>query len=472
MAINIIRGDGVKAVLRGGIFDDIILGYGVSFSGGSIVEDPSKIWNETLYGGVGNDWLYGGAGNDTLFGDAGADKLYGGTGDDLLRGGLGHDYLEGGDGDDRLYGEGGKDVLLGGAGDDYLDGGAWADIMEGGAGDDYLNGGLGVDTAVFNCSSDLATFDWAAYGAPLFVTTPAEGTDTLVNTEWLRFDDARYYFKGVIARDDTAAGTEDELNLPASCLLENDVSLKAGKTLTIDPDGFAPGVVGQTTEGVNIVLDGGGNLQFDFSAYAPGEETPYDHLAEGDTMITTFTYLLGNGTGYTDTANVELTITGVNDDPTITVVDSPDGWCVEPIEWTRSTFINVFKFIKYISGDDWYSTSIQEKDDVDDGDVVSYVTDDWQTADSCVEDFLLDHLGNADFFKEGTFGWALLDTENDTVTYILNNFDDDTNSLGDECATDTFTVDVQDTYGGTDSVDVVFDICLLGCSIAPQDIPA
>ncbi len=91
--------------------------------------------------------LKGGAGDDRINGGTGerADKLYGGDGDDML--GAIATNINSGDTDVRT--EAGNDMLYGDAGDDTLNGGAGNDTLEGGTGDDTLDGGDGVDTFVF-----------------------------------------------------------------------------------------------------------------------------------------------------------------------------------------------------------------------------------------------------------------------------------------------------------------------------------
>lgn len=420
---------GKLSTLDGSLSDDMILGYGVTLNqDGSVTENSSKSLAETLYGNIGDDALYGGAGRDTLYGGIGNDLLSGGTGDDILYGDTGNDVLNGDAGNDKLYGGTGDDILNGGAGIDILMGETGNDTLNGGAGNDQLDGGLGQDTTVFSDSINQASF--ALVSGKLTVTS-AEGIDTLANFESLEFAGQTFAISefsninGVISRDDSASATENQLNLASSTLLANDVTLKKGANLSIVAAGN--GLVGSTTEGVNIYLGNDGNLHF-----ADGE-TGYDHLAAGATLTTHFTYTVGNGTGATKTADVALTITGQNDAPTIVASEST------PSVLTKDSAIN-------------QAVVNLNTHDVDDGDTVSYVTDGWT------------HIADTTTFtKQGTFGTAQLDVAANTVTYTLDNSDPDTIALASgQQALDSFSVSVQDSHGATGSADVVVSIAGAG----------
>lgn len=288
-----IKNIGRATVINGGLADDTILGYGVTQSGEGPVNDSAQIiFADTLYGGGGNDTLYGGGGNDTLYGDLGNDRLFGGTGNDKLFGGTGNDVLNGGDGADTLNGDNGDDTL------------------NGGAGNDLLNGGIGADTAIFDNAISKAAF--TRVNGNLVIASP-EGTDTLANIETLVFNGHAASISkfsnlnGVVVFGDTASATENNLDLASDALFVNAVSLKKGAALAIQAD--LNGVVGQTTEGVKIYLGDDGHLHFNDG------ETGYDYMAAGTTLTTQFSYIVGNGTGLTDTATIVLTVAGENDNP-------------------------------------------------------------------------------------------------------------------------------------------------------------
>jgi Ca2+-binding RTX toxin-like protein len=199
--------------------------------------------DNVINGGSGDDYLYGGAGNDTLDWDV------------SLRGG--NDYLEGGDGDDtyvldsyydeivELSNEGidtvyvgynyslvntyienirtfsnqtagltftgnawgneidggqGADTLIGNAGNDTLTGNAGNDFIVGGTGDDAIDGGDGSDTAVLagNYSNYSFKYDSITKKYTVTNTSGSDGTDTLINVEFLKFIDKTVGIESVI----------------------------------------------------------------------------------------------------------------------------------------------------------------------------------------------------------------------------------------------------------------------------------
>ncbi|MEK7425720.1 MAG: hypothetical protein AAB131_17995, partial [Actinomycetota bacterium] len=99
----------------------------------------------------------------------------------------GNDVIVGSNFAETLQGVVGDDVISGLAGADTLNGGVGNDLLAGGAGNDTVNGGANTDTAVFDGA--LTNFSLSAAGGTITIrdTTGAEGTDTVTNTEFLRF---------------------------------------------------------------------------------------------------------------------------------------------------------------------------------------------------------------------------------------------------------------------------------------------
>ena len=158
--------------------------------------------NDTLRGNDGNDVLYGGQGDDLLDGGRDQNELYGGAGNDSLVGGSDVDLLYGEDGDDYLLSGWGNDTLYGGAGNDtlsddfgnsYLFGGEGDDTLTGSGGNDIIDGGDGIDIATYNADFSEVTITFNSDG-----TVTVSGarniidTDTLINVEFLRFDDGDF----------------------------------------------------------------------------------------------------------------------------------------------------------------------------------------------------------------------------------------------------------------------------------------
>ena len=111
----LLSGDGESDVITSSDIADYVLGggrknilYGVG--GNDILNGGSK--RDTLYGQDGEDILYGGGGNDRLYGGSGKDILFGGAGNDLLYGGFGDDIIYADGGSDRIHGGLGFDIAV------------------------------------------------------------------------------------------------------------------------------------------------------------------------------------------------------------------------------------------------------------------------------------------------------------------------------------------------------------------------
>lgn len=106
---------------------------------------------------------------------------------------------------------------VGGNDADVLIGNSVANRLTGGLGDDQIDGGGGIDTAVFSGNRSAYTIDTSG---PKVVVTGPEGTDTLVNIEFLQFADQTIALAtntGVTltgtAGPDTLTGTEQNDSL-------------------------------------------------------------------------------------------------------------------------------------------------------------------------------------------------------------------------------------------------------------------
>ena len=98
-------------IIAGGRGDDIIRGgAGNDILAGDRIDHFNDDGTNELKGDNGNDTIYGGGKADLIGGGNGDDLLFGKGGDDLINGGNGFDLLNGGLGDDTLRGQGGIDV--------------------------------------------------------------------------------------------------------------------------------------------------------------------------------------------------------------------------------------------------------------------------------------------------------------------------------------------------------------------------
>jgi Ca2+-binding RTX toxin-like protein len=99
------------------------------------------------------------------------------------QGRLGIDTIIGNTANNKLFGNAGNDVISGAEGNDLLDGGS---------GNDRLDGGVGSDTAVF--TGNRADYLIEAGEGDTFIIRDtrkgsADGTDTLISIEQLKFAD-------------------------------------------------------------------------------------------------------------------------------------------------------------------------------------------------------------------------------------------------------------------------------------------
>jgi hypothetical protein len=88
-----------------------------------------------------------------------------------------------------MSGTAGNDVLVGTSGHDQIEGSSGADILQGGAGNDLLSGGTGADVARYLGARASFTVEKAGTGWKVTDKTGAEGTDTLMDIETIRFAD-------------------------------------------------------------------------------------------------------------------------------------------------------------------------------------------------------------------------------------------------------------------------------------------
>ena len=244
---------------------------------------------EKVVGGAGDDHLTGSAGDETLLGRAGDDEVLGGGGEDYLKGGPGADDLVGGGEDDHLNGEAGDDHLDGGTGDDALGGSSGGDEITGGTGDDRVTGGLGADT--LHVEGDGAALD-AVHCSTGIDDTFADAADAI--------DHPSCENAAPVAGDDTESVSADAAG--AAVDVRADDTDQEGRALTVSEVN-----TGATTGAASM---SGGGVDYD-------PDGQFDALADGGSGADAFTYRSHDGRGESNLATVSVTITGVNDAPTL-----------------------------------------------------------------------------------------------------------------------------------------------------------
>ena len=123
-------------------------------------------------------------------------------------------------------------VVNGNALANNITGSARGDLINGGGGNDTVDGGLGVDTAYYASSLANATITYHADHS-VTITTPGEGTDTLLNMEFAHFSDTTISLVPVPqpVNDSYSAVFNTPLIVSGPGVLANDVD-PAGLALT------------------------------------------------------------------------------------------------------------------------------------------------------------------------------------------------------------------------------------------------
>ncbi len=256
----------VQRIVDGGLTTGLVIDHGTGFDGGDSLSniefvqfggaDPIPVHDlrvDAIVGGAGPDTLNGGPGehDQTFEGGGGDDTVDGGAGNDtavfsgardaytvqrnvsgVTTTGFVVDHGTGPDGVDTLaniefvrFGGGGRiavDMLIangvvGGDLDDALNSGAGGQMITGNGGDDTIDGGIGDDTAVFSGPRGDYTFrrnvDGDLVGNHVVSHLDgegADGSDTLVGIEFLRFGDSDAVSIGDLMLDVVSGGGMDD----------------------------------------------------------------------------------------------------------------------------------------------------------------------------------------------------------------------------------------------------------------------
>lgn len=227
----------------------------------------------------------------------------------------------------KIFGRGLSDTLAGGDGADSLDGGSEDDRLSGGGGNDTLVGGTG--------SGDVAEFRgrWFEYiirqnsstGSIAVIDQAAGRDDADVTTEI-----ELYSFRGgtggvaaIISAAPTAIDDTGTGNATGNVLTnDTDPNAPVGDTKTVDgirlgaqAAGGAFGSVG-TIAGTFGSLTVASNGAFTYTVAA--SSTAVLALRSGQTASEIFTYRMHDAFSLSDTAQLTITINGVNDAPVVT----------------------------------------------------------------------------------------------------------------------------------------------------------
>ncbi|MCB2073819.1 MAG: cadherin-like domain-containing protein [Novosphingobium sp.] len=212
---------------------------------------------------------------------------------------------------ENAFGGMAADSILGNDAANELRGNAGNDTLEGGMGDDTLMGGDDEDTAVF--SGNRSDYLVAQEGGALRLTDQRsgdnDGSDLAEDIEIFRFAD------GDVLAAELLTGNQAPVALPATANATEDGPVVTGQLEASDPDGdtltFSPVLTGAFAPGVaGLEIFSDGSYSFDPS------DPAYQSLAEGEMQELLGGYFVSDGE-LTDSSELTITITGVNDAPVI-----------------------------------------------------------------------------------------------------------------------------------------------------------
>jgi uncharacterized delta-60 repeat protein len=267
---------GVRGIISGD-FDDVLTG---------------DTQDNYIDAGGGNDAIDGGAGIDILSFTNATDGVTASLATNTSSGAAGIDTftsierLRGSEFADSLTGGTGNDSIQGRTGNDSIDGGEGHDELHGGYGDDQIQGGTGVDTARY--SGLRADYVVTSTPAGWTVSSVLEGADILSGIEVIQFSDALFLVDEYVSR--SAAGDEDTL-------ITGSVVASA-----IDSATLSYSLVEQAAHGT-VSLNANGGYSY----------TPQPNYFGVDS----FSFKASDGTLDSNLATVSLTVTPVDDAPTL-----------------------------------------------------------------------------------------------------------------------------------------------------------
>lgn len=220
---------------------------------------------------------------------------------------------------------------------------------------------------------------------------------------------------GPVANDDIATTTENGLAATGN-VLNNDSDIDRLDTIAVV--GLAGGNLGEALAltngaGANFILNANGSYTLDASQA--------NALSAGETIAQSFTYTLADNHGATDTATVNVTVTGVNDGP---VANDDDGGAL---------LENALVAGNVLANDS----------DIDRLDVIKV---------NAVGDTAMDEDGSISVTLAS--GAIVTMSADGSYTYNANGAFD---SLNDgEIASDSFAYQIDDGHGGTDTASATF----------------
>ena len=323
-----------SSFMYGGDGDDILAGD----DGTDVMF--GEVGNDTFRLSLGDDLIFGGLGNDTLSNANGlevfdtvtidlaagtasgitigmANEIYdienyiGGREKDIVTGSTGANVINGGGVDDVLAGNAGDDHLIGSFQNDQLFGNAGDDRLAGGQGNDKISGGDGIDTVVLDGS--FAEYSFSSSGDSLFLTNGAGDVDQiLTDVEFFEFDDVTYALADL---PDSPINSPPAATVDVFSVIEGEPA--AGNILGNDTDANGHSLSVISFNGTPLTSLRSGSIGFDFDydiapdglfSFSINED--YENLAAGETTVLSIDYVISDGNGGTDSATIQINITG------------------------------------------------------------------------------------------------------------------------------------------------------------------
>ena len=235
---------------------------------------------------------------DTIVGTTGGNIIFGGDGDDVL----GSIFGENPSGEPS---ETARQWIL-----RSLSGFAGSDTFIGGPGDDVI-GGLNDGTSIYYLNWD--DYNVQSNGTDVIVSAKrgTEGTDTLRQVPHIKFADHTVEVAALMGHGDAILVNEDS-PIGGNLLADNGFGLDRapdGDALSVIAVDGASSNVGRTlalASGALIVVNSDGRFVYDPNG-------AFESLHSGQTGADSFTYTISDGQGHSDTAIVNITITGQDD---------------------------------------------------------------------------------------------------------------------------------------------------------------
>jgi hypothetical protein len=279
-------------------------------------------WSVSNAGNATGVKITGSANADTLTGGSGADSLYGGAGNDTISGGAGNDTISGGTGDDSIDGGVGDDTIIWNAndGNDSVTLGVENTAIDFGN-NDYIY----IENSNFDSDLDTINFINTAYTRTTRVSLGG-GKNVIdvgnIEYNYVYAGEKRIFTIGSarVIVEDWTVGNNTVVNYAISLISSGTANFAEDGTGTVytatsrgpDVGATLTCVLGGTDAGLFTIDATSGRLTFKTT---PNYEAPAD---DGGNNVYDITVRASNGVFSSPALAVAITVTDVNEAPSIT----------------------------------------------------------------------------------------------------------------------------------------------------------